>query len=331
MCYSTKAFDTVSHDKLISILTSLGFRGHFAKIITSFLSNKKFRIRCNDKYSNYMKICTGVPQGAILSPLLYTLYKNNLTHVFDPLIQYADDCSLIISYSNLDHLQKCIDTVSHRITNYFSSLDLHLNTSKTEIILFGESSTYTLNFCQSPIKTSKVTKFLGMHISNNFKFDHHILHHVCPIIKRLYSSLFQLQNVTNRHSKHLVLNAYILPHILYSIPFILNINESTRNRLDKIYKKGIKILFNLPMSFPSTDLYHKTGCHSLDKYIFLNTSLYAFKIFHNICPFVICSSYIRTPRYNFIRGLFIQLSHTCKQLSHIRKQLSRIFCVSYYL
>ena len=63
-----------------------------------------------------MKISTGVPQGAILSPLLYTLYTNNLTHVFDPLIQYADDCSLIISYSNLDNLQKCIDTVSHRIT-----------------------------------------------------------------------------------------------------------------------------------------------------------------------------------------------------------------------
>ena len=60
----SKAFDTVSHDKLISILTSLGFRGHFTKIIISFLSNRKFQIRCNDKYSNYMKICTGVPQGA---------------------------------------------------------------------------------------------------------------------------------------------------------------------------------------------------------------------------------------------------------------------------
>ena len=153
---------------------------------------------------------------------------NKLSEVFYLIIQDADDCTLIIPYCDISDLQKNIDFVSNNIFNYFSSLDLHLNTAKN---------------WNWPVWW------------DNFRFDHHINNFVCPNIKRLYSSLFQLRKVTNIHNKHLIFNAYILPHILCCIPFALNINEKSHKKLSQTYKKAIKILFNFPKYFPSNELF----------------------------------------------------------------------------
>ena len=69
----SKAFDTVHHETLLSILHSLGFRGHFYNILADYLSGRHFRVKLNGTFSQYSPISQGVPQGSIISPLLYCL------------------------------------------------------------------------------------------------------------------------------------------------------------------------------------------------------------------------------------------------------------------
>ena len=56
------------------------------------------------------------------------------------IIQYADDTTIIIPYKNISDLQNNLNDVSANVMEYFTKLDLILNTDKTNIILFGEKN-----------------------------------------------------------------------------------------------------------------------------------------------------------------------------------------------
>ena len=56
----------------------MGIKGKMLKILKNFLLNRSFKVNINDENSDEMEINTGVPQGAILSPLLYNVLLSDL-------------------------------------------------------------------------------------------------------------------------------------------------------------------------------------------------------------------------------------------------------------
>ena len=165
----SKAFDMVNHEKLLLVLSNLGFRGLFNNLIKSCLSDRVFRIKTNDDYSEYLPVQRGVPQGGIISPIIFCLYVNDLSSVHEKVVQYADDSTLIIPYTDIKELQT------------------KLNANKTEIVLFGDKKLTQLYFKNYLINTSHTTKFLGIFLTQNRKFDYHVLNYVIPSIRRLFS------------------------------------------------------------------------------------------------------------------------------------------------
>ena len=140
--------------KLIKVVESLGFRGHISSIFKSYLCNRRFRIHHGNQYSKYMPVNRGVPQGGILSPSLYCLYTHDFCNKFSQTIQYADDCSIILPYIDLDSLQTIITCFGNEINSYFSNLNLSLNSSQTEIVLLGERKFHSFKFCDENIHTT---------------------------------------------------------------------------------------------------------------------------------------------------------------------------------
>ena len=71
-----KAFDTVDHNILLQKLNFYGIRGVAHKWFTSYLSERKQKVKIGDVFSNSESIRCGVPQGSVLGPLLFLmLYK----------------------------------------------------------------------------------------------------------------------------------------------------------------------------------------------------------------------------------------------------------------
>ena len=91
----SKAFDLVPHHNLLQKLQSLGFGGLLFYWIRDYLTGRSFRVEVNGTLSDPMDLTSGIPQGAILGPLLFLLFLNDLPERINSLsILYADNVKI---------------------------------------------------------------------------------------------------------------------------------------------------------------------------------------------------------------------------------------------
>ena len=112
----SKAFDTVTHERLKSKLRSYGIADSTLLWISSFLEGRKQRVVVNGTPSKWTTVESGVPQGSDLGPLLFLLFINDITENITFEIRLsADDCILyhtISSPTDDDLLQKDLDMLT---------------------------------------------------------------------------------------------------------------------------------------------------------------------------------------------------------------------------
>ena len=96
------AFDTIDHKILLSRLnTSFGISDTTLSWFQSYLTNRTSSVRIGRHCSSSVTCITGVPQGSVLGPLLFTVYVcpiASITHLYSiDQQQYADDTQLFIA------------------------------------------------------------------------------------------------------------------------------------------------------------------------------------------------------------------------------------------
>ena len=79
----SKSLDTIEHNMLIDTLYKYGIRSNSLQLIKSYLSNRKQVVMINNKKSQILCNNIGVPQGSILGPLLFIIYTNYLSLLFN--------------------------------------------------------------------------------------------------------------------------------------------------------------------------------------------------------------------------------------------------------
>ena len=89
----SKAFDTVNHEIFLSKRQHNGIRGVMLSWFKSYLSNRKQYVLIKNFSSSMSNITLGVPQGSVLSQVLFLFYANDMHRFSDQLrfVHFADD------------------------------------------------------------------------------------------------------------------------------------------------------------------------------------------------------------------------------------------------
>ena len=137
-----KAFDTVNHKILLDKLAHYGVRGTENKWFKNYLTNSKQHVTVSGQTSDNALIESGVPQGSVLSPLLFLIYINDLNQAikFSRMHHFADDTNLLLEDNSLKKIDKHINHDLKLLTTLLIANRISLNTSKTEILLFRPKS-----------------------------------------------------------------------------------------------------------------------------------------------------------------------------------------------
>uniref|UniRef100_A0A670J1P8 Reverse transcriptase domain-containing protein n=1 Tax=Podarcis muralis TaxID=64176 RepID=A0A670J1P8_PODMU len=132
----------VDHELLDHRLADMGIQGTVLQWLRSFLSGRGQRVALGGELSSRHSLVCGVPQGAILSPMLFNIFMRPLAQLVRSFglgcHQYADDTQLYLLMdghpdSAPDTLTRCLEAVA----GWLHGSRLKLNPSKTEVLWLG--------------------------------------------------------------------------------------------------------------------------------------------------------------------------------------------------
>ena len=109
-----KAFDKVPINRLMAKLKVHGIEGKVWHLIQTWLSGRRQRVVLNGTKSSWEEVLSGVPQGSVLGPILFTIFINDIdgaAPLADILRKFADDTKLgkvIRSQEDAEALQQAL-------------------------------------------------------------------------------------------------------------------------------------------------------------------------------------------------------------------------------
>ena len=168
-----KAFDLVPRQRLLEKLKAHGVSGPLLRWIGDWLKGRRQRVVLNGKASGWVNVTSGVPQGSILGPILFTIFINDLdeevVEKVKVLLKFADDTKMghiIDSEESWRSLQDALDS----LCNWAERWEMKFNVEKCHVLHLGrtnERRIYSMNGTQ--LITTEMEKDIGVLVCENLK------------------------------------------------------------------------------------------------------------------------------------------------------------------
>ena len=236
-----KAFDRVNHSLLTHKLEQYGVTGTTNKWIGNFLQNRSQAVVVEGETSEPICVKSGVPQGSVLGPCLFLAYINDLPEkVTSTSRLFADDTllhRLIKEAEDKQSLQKDLESLE----KWEAQWDMHFHPQKCNILSVERSKPKvdSQDYFLHGQKLEKVadTKYFGVTLQNNLKFDKHI-ETICSKANKMLGLLGRNLKSAPSKTKELGYNALVRPVLEYASCVWDPYTTKEKTKIEKNTEKG---------------------------------------------------------------------------------------------
>ncbi|TWW75006.1 putative RNA-directed DNA polymerase from transposon BS [Takifugu flavidus] len=259
----SSAFNTVIPSKLITKLRDLGISTSICNWLLDFLTNRPQHVRLDHHCSPTLTVNTGVPQGCVMSPFLYSLFTHDCRalHGSNTIIKFADDTTVIGLIKDND--ESAYREEVDRLATWCHNNNLLLNTNKTkELVLDFRRKTGIhppIHINGAAVERVSSFKFLGIHLSQDLTWTTNC----SSLVKKAHQRLFFLRTLKKHHlSSDILVNFFrcTIESILTSCITVWygNCSASDQKALQKVVKTAQRIA---AASLPAIEDIYRRRCH----------------------------------------------------------------------
>ena len=149
--------------------------------LSDFLVGRLIQVNVINFLANQINLQAGVPQGSVLSPLLFLIYVNDLPtlhHKQNSLSQFADDTAQWAFSLNVRTAAKLLQQDLLRLAMWCAKWRIKFNPTKTKAIIFSRSilarkTELNLKLYGETLKIYPQVKFLGITFDSQLNFKKH--------------------------------------------------------------------------------------------------------------------------------------------------------------
>ena len=282
-----KAFDRVWHAKLLSKLAGIGISGNMYQVIKSFLTGRKIAVKYGNEISSYHDIDMGVPQGAVLSPLLFIIMLHDIEEEVElkgnKIMLYADDIALLseigpmkkggvctgdpVNKELLAKHQKAIDS----LIKYMEDHGFTFSGKKTQFQCVSNYNTpkreAEIEVNGDRIKHSNLIKYLGLTFHSQLSWKAHFTE-----VKKKSYKINNLLKILSAQSwamgtKFLVdvARSLIRSLVSYGQECFFAAKQNELKILDTIEHIALRIVLGVPPNTPHEHLHSEVGWLPLEE------------------------------------------------------------------
>jgi hypothetical protein len=283
-----KAFDSVWHDGIRYRLHEIDVPTRILRWTSSFLTSRTMRATIKGTTSGSFTPAAGVPQGSVISPLLYIIYVRDMippeTVVMSP-AQFADDTALWANKSRAttarDNLQSGLD----HIYAWCMKWRLVINPGKTQLVRFGlqinppaDVVANPLRYGQTQLQLQPTAKFLGVKFDSKMTLGQHCR----DLRKRAMGPALLLRafhsaswSIPTR-SLMIIYKTHILPIMTYGSIATITCGKTNLNQLQTVQNTALRRIYNFPNGVRSDLTHHLSGLDTVP-----NRLLYLARRYYN--------------------------------------------------
>ena len=251
----TAAFDTIDHSILIQRLEYwVGLSGTALSWFSSYLTNRSYLVNLAEFDSDKHNISSGIPQGSILGPLLFSLYILPLGELITNhgvnFHFYADDTQLYLSVapddpSALDPLLSCLSSIKYWMSENF----LKLNEDKTEVLIIGSSEQkqpIISRLGNLAVDSNSTVKNLGVLIDSELNFNSHI-NNVTKIAFFHLRNIARIRPYLSLDDAKTLIHAFVFSRLDYCNALFCGLPKKTTDRLQLVQNAAARVLTKTKM------------------------------------------------------------------------------------
>ena len=243
----SKAFDTVPHQRLLKQVESFGVTDLALQWIEGFLSNRRQKVRVNNEVSDWSPVISGIPQGSILGPILFTLFVFDIPDAIQSLISmFADDTKLykiLTSSTSGDDLE----TSLHQLEDWACKMQMKFHPGKCKVMHLGSKNpkkVYSMKDGKGGehnLEEVTTEKDLGVKIDNQLKFTDHVQTKVNTANKTLGFIRHSFQYL-DKETFTLLYKCLVRPHLEFASCVWSPKHKYNKDSIERVQRRATKLV-----------------------------------------------------------------------------------------